>query len=146
MDFHLVIDPSKEESVLITAHKSSPLIQEIEALIKRYEKGDTVIGYAESEFRALSPLQMECVFIENGKTYVLTSKGERYLLKHRLYELEELYPHIFIKINKSAIGRLECIERFKSTITGAIDAVFKCGHVEYVSRRCFPEIKRRLEK
>ena len=28
----------------------------------------------------------------------------------------------------------------------SVDAVFKCGYKEYVSRRCFAQIKRRFEK
>ena len=38
------------------------------------------------------------------------------------------------------------LEKFKTTFSGAVDAVFKCGYVEYVSRRCLSQIKRRFEQ
>jgi len=31
------------------------------------------------------------------------------------------------------------------TYSGAVDAVFKCGYRDYVSRRCLAQIKRRFE-
>ena len=146
MKFELIIDPSKEESVLVTAHTQSPLVSEIEEVVKRYSDKDTVIGYLDDSFVILSLAKIECIFVEGGKTYAMLCDGKKYMLKLRLYEAALLLPVSFVKINKSALGRLESIERFKSTVTGAIDAIFKCGHIEYVSRRCFPEIKRRLGK
>ena len=67
----------------------------------------------------------------------------RYLLKKRLYEVEELLPPEFIRINKSSIANRKRIRRFTTTISGAVDAEFKSGFKEYVSRRCFADLKRR---
>ena len=37
------------------------------------------------------------------------------------------------------------IQTLLQVFSGGIDAVFACGYREYVSRRCFAEIKRRYE-
>ena len=37
------------------------------------------------------------------------------------------------------------ILRFDAAFSGGVDAVFQCGYREYVSRRCFVEIRRRYE-
>ena len=37
------------------------------------------------------------------------------------------------------------ILRFDAAFSGGVDAVFRCGYREYVSRRCFSEIRRRYE-
>jgi DNA-binding LytR/AlgR family response regulator len=58
--------------------------------------------------------------------------------------MEELLPECFIKINKSSLANQNRIERFTGMYTGAVDVVFKSGYTEYVSRRCFADIKRRL--
>ena len=61
----------------------------------------------------------------------------------QLSELEERLPAYFIRLNKSAIANERHIASFSAGFNGAVDAVFRCGHVEYVSRRCFAVIKRR---
>ena len=37
------------------------------------------------------------------------------------------------------------VEGFDTAFGGGVDAVFQCGFKEYVSRRCFAEIRRRYE-
>ena len=74
-----------------------------------------------------------------------TRSGERCRLKLRLYELEAMLPASFIRINKSALANEAHLERFTASFNGAVDAVFRSGYREYVSRRCFAEIKRRYD-
>ena len=81
----------------------------------------------------------------DGKTYAVTRSGERCRLKLRLYELEAMLPASFILINKSALANEAHLERFTASFNGAVDAVFRSGYREYVSRRCFAEIKRRYD-
>ena len=81
----------------------------------------------------------------DGKTYAIDTRDRHYRLRHRLYELEELLPSSFIRINKSALANENRLDRFAVTYSGAVDAIFKCGHTEYVSRRCFAQIKRRFD-
>ena len=44
-----------------------------------------------------------------------------------------------------AIDSKNCRYRLKQRLY-ELDAVFKCGYREYVSRRCFAQIKRRFDK
>ena len=57
--------------------------------------------------------------------------------------MEEILPSYFIRINKSALANEHRILRFDAVFSGGVDAVFQCGFKEYVSRRCFAEIKGR---
>ena len=50
-----------------------------------------------------------------------------------------------MRINKSALANEAHLERFTASFNGAVDAVFRSGYREYVSRRCFAEIKRRYD-
>jgi len=84
--------------------------------------------------------------VAEGKTWAIRKDGRRFRLRQRLYEIEAELPAAFIRINKSAIANRQHIERFRATFSGAVDAVFTCGYVEYVSRRCFAAIRRRMEK
>ena len=142
MKFKLIIDNEKEEEVVITAHQRTALIDEIEALISKHT--DRIPGYTEDDIKMLSVSQIECITVLDGKTYAIDSGNRRYRLKQRLYELEELLPSSFIRINKSTLANETRLDRFAVTYAGSVDAVFKCGYTEYVSRRCFTQIKRRL--
>ena len=62
-----------------------------------------------------------------------------------LRDLEALLPSYFIRINKSTLANEHRIVRFDAVFSGGVDAVFRCGYREYVSRRCFTQIRRRYE-
>lgn len=143
MKFRLIIDKENDEEVVATVHNRSPLIDQIEALISKHT--DRIPGYAEDNIKMLSVSEIECITVLDGKVYAIDSQNYRYRLKARLYELEQQLPSSFIRINKSALANEKALDRFAVAYTGAVDAVFKCGYREYVSRRCFAQIKRRFE-
>lgn len=143
MKFRLIIDTEKEEEIVATVHRRTALIDEMEALLSQYT--DRIAGYTEDDIKMLSVSDIECITVLDGKTYAIDSQNRRYRLKQRLYELEQQLPSSFIRINKSALANEARLDRFKVTYAGSVDAVFKCGYTEYVSRRCFAQIKRRLE-
>lgn len=143
MKFRLIIDKEKEEEVVATVRSRSPLTDEIEALISRHT--DRIPGYTEDDIKLLSVSEIECITVLDGRTYAIDRRNQRYRLKQRLYELEAQLPPSFIRINKSTLANESALDRFTVTYAGSVDAVFKCGYTEYVSRRCFAQIKRRLE-
>ena len=143
MRFKLIIDKEKDEEIVMTVHERSPLTDEIETLISKHT--DRIVGYTEDNIKMLLLSEIECITVWDGKTYAIDSKNRRYRLKQRLYELEAQLPSSFIRINKSTLANKAQLDRFAVTVTGSVDAIFKCGYREYVSRRCFAQIKRRLE-
>lgn len=145
MKFKLIIDKEKDEEVVATVHNRSGLTDEIEALVLKHAGTDRIPAYNEDDIKMLAFSDIECVTVLDGKTYAIDSKNRRYRLRQRLYELEALLPSSFIRINKSTLANENRLERFAVTYSGAVDAVFKCGYTEYVSRRCFAQIKRRFE-
>lgn len=145
MQYKLVIDKDAQEQIVVTAHKRSALTDQIEALVMQYEGNDRLYGHNEAGIRLLSFEQIECISVMEGKTYAIDTQGVHYRLKYRLYELEPMLPACFIRINKSALANENRLERFQASYSGAVDAVFKCGHTDYVSRRCFAAIKRRYD-
>lgn len=146
MKFRLIIDNSKDEEVVATVHSRSTLTDEIEALVMQYAGSDQIPAYTEDDMKLLKFSDIECITVLDGKTYAIDTRGKRYRLRQRLYELEAVLPSFFIRINKSALANENRLERFSATFSGAVDAVFKCGCREYVSRRCFAAIKRRYEQ
>ena len=145
MKFTLNIDKTCDEEIIATVHAPSELTERIEALVREYMGQDKLPVYTEDEMKMLPMTQIECITVIDGKTWAIDCSGKHYRLKGRLYEVEELLPSTFIRINKSALANTARLDRFAVCFTGAVDAVFKCGYREYVSRRCFADIKRRYD-
>ena len=143
MKFKLIIDNTKEEEIVATVHERSHLTDQLEALLMAHSGTDRLAAYGEDEIKMLRIPDIECITVLDGKTWAIDRKGNRYRMKQRLYELESLLPSNFIRINKSALANEHHLDRFSVCFSGAVDAVFKCGYKEYVSRRCLAEIKRR---
>ena len=143
MKFSLIIDKNLEEEVIVRAHSPSALTEQIEALILAHNRTDRIAAYREDEMRILKFSQIECITVLDGKTTAIDATGTQYRLKQRLYELEPILPPSFIRINKSSFANETRLKEFTATFSGGVDAVFQCGYREYVSRRCFAQIKRR---
>ena len=145
MKYNLIINKSAEEEITVVAHAPSALTQQIEDLVRGYSGTDAIMGYQENEIRKLVFDEIECITILNRKVIAIDTRGSQYSLKDRLRDLETILPSYFIRINKSTLANEHRIGRFDAAFSGGVDAVFQCGYREYVSRRCFAEIRRRYE-
>ena len=145
MKYKLVIDKNAEEEITVIAHAPSSLTRQIEDLVCSFSGADSLMGYREDEMRKLAFSEIECITVLDRKVMAIDTKGSHYRLQDRLRDLEEILPSYFIRINKSTLANEHCIVRFDAVFSGGVDAVFQCGWREYVSRRCFAEIRRRYE-
>ena len=145
MKYKLVIDKNADEEITVVAHEPSSLTQQIEDLILRYSGADCIMGYRDDEVRKLAFSEIECITILDRKVIAIDTAANHYRLSDRLRDLELKLPSYFIRINKSTIANEHRILRFDATFSGGIDAVFQCGYREYVSRRCFAEIRKRYD-
>lgn len=146
MRFRLIIDPDREEEVVATVHCRSALTDQLETLVTQQTPPDRLIGYGEDVMRPLPFSEIECVTILEGKVCAIDANGAVWRVKQTLSDLEGRLPAHFIRLNKSAIGNEKAISAFTAGFNGAVDARFRSGHVEYVSRRCFAAIKRRYDE
>ena len=145
MRYKLIIDKNAEEEIIAVVHAPSSLTQQIENLVCGFSGADSIMGYREDEIRRLPFSEIECITVLDRKVTAIDSEGCRYRLQDRLRDLEAIAPSYFIRINKSTLANEHRITRFDAVFSGGVDAVFQCGYREYVSRRCFAEIRRRYE-
>ena len=145
MKYRLIIDKNAEEEIVAVVHAPSALTEQIENLVCSYSGAECIMGYREDEMRRLAFREIECITVLNRKVIAIDTKGKRYRLQERLRDLEAILPSYFIRINKSTLANEHRILRFDAAFNGGVDAVFRCGFREYVSRRCFADIKRRYE-
>ena len=146
MKYKLIIDKSAQEEITVIAHAPSSLTQQIENLICNYLGADCITGYTDDEMRKLSIPEIECITVISRKVIAIDTQGNQYRLQERLRDLEDILPSYFIRINKSTLANEHRIVRFDAAFSGGVDAVFQCGYRDYVSRRCFAEIRRRYER
>ena len=146
MRYKLIIDKNAEEEIIAVVHAPSSLTQQIENLVCGFSGTDSILGYREDQMRKLSFSEIECITVLERKVVAIDTAGNRYRLQERLRDLETFLPSYFIRINKSTLANEHRISRFDAVFSGGVDAVFQCGYREYVSRRCFAEIRRRYER
>ncbi len=145
MKYKLIIDKNSEEEIVATVHAPSALTEQIENLVCRFSGTDSLMGYRDDEMRKLTFSEIECITILDRKVIAIDTEGTHYRISERLRDLEDILPSYFIRINKSTLANEHRILRFNAVFNGGVDAIFKCGYREYVSRRCFAEIRRRYE-
>ena len=140
-----MIDKTAQEEIIAIVHAPSPLTRQIEDLVRSYVGRDGVMGFREDEMRKLAFEEIECLTVIDRKVMAIDAQGSQYRVQERLRDLENVLPSYFIRISKSSLANEHRIQRFKAAFSGGVDAVFQCGYREYVSRRCFAEIRKRYE-
>ena len=145
MKYKLIIDKNAEEEIIAIVHSPSALTRQIENLVCSYSGADCILGYRDEEMRKLTFEEIECITIVDRKVIAVDTAGNHYRIQDRLRTLETILPSYFIRINKSTLANEHRITHFDAAFSGGVDAVFQCGDREYVSRRCFAEIRRRYE-
>ncbi len=145
MKYKLIIDKNVEEEIIAIVHAPSTLTEQIENLVCSFSGVDCIMGYRDDEMRKLAFQEIECITILDRKVIAIDTNGNHYRIQDRLRDLEDVLPSYFIRINKSTLANEHRILRFDAAFSGGVDAIFQCGYREYVSRRCFAEIRRRYE-
>lgn len=141
MKYELIIDKEKEESIIIRAHEKTELINQIEELLKMSEC--KVIGYYEDEIIPVNFNEVFAIYTRDSKVYINVNNKD-YLIKERLYQIEEMLDTSFVKINQGCIVNIKKILKFENSITGSIKVILKNGFSDYISRRELKNVKRRI--
>jgi len=142
---NLRIDDNIEEDVVdFKIRKLDDKIKKaIDYLESEEQKG--LIGYKLDEIVLIKPDEIVLIYTEGKKIYTRIANGEVYMLKERLYELEEnLQQSGFIRIANSSIANGKMIRKLKMEHDGSLCVVFKDGSSEFASRRSVKNIKEYL--
>lgn len=135
----IMIDKNREEEVIVYAHEHSALTQQIEQLVSV-----DWIGYEGQTATRLSLADVVCFVVESNRVYAMTTQ-KKWLIKQRLYQIEEQLPEHFVRINQSCLANIRQIERFEVSFGAALTVIFRNGYRDYVSRRQLKTVKERLK-
>ena len=142
MKLELNIDEKiKETLVVVSANK---IDKEVQNLINYIEySSEYLIGIVEDKARMIDIGERIRVYIEDRKTFVVTLK-DTYVVKKKLYEVENMVTRNFIKISQSEIANIKFIKNLDFSNTGTIVIKYKNSDISYVSRRMIKEFKLKL--
>ncbi|MBR2327569.1 MAG: LytTR family transcriptional regulator DNA-binding domain-containing protein [Clostridia bacterium] len=141
MKCEIIIDPEREEHIIICLKEPNAVADKIAALVSEYS--NELIGYTDNTAAVLSPDEVYCFFSEDGKIYALC-EGNKLQLRLRLIRLEELYKASFVRINQSCLVNVSKIKKIEASFGGALAVVLKNGYRDYISRRQIKTVKERL--
>ena len=102
-----------------------------------------MIGIVEDKASIININEIIRVYIEDRKTFVVTLK-DTYVVKKKLYEVENMVTRNFIKISQSEIANIKFIKNLDFSNTGTIVIKYKNSDISYVSRRMIKEFKLKL--
>lgn len=141
MKLEIKINEQCEETKIIVETKT--IEDEVIELIKNLQnkQSQTINGFKGEEMYILNQDEIETIYTEDGKI-VAKENNNKYLVKKRLYELEEiLNPKKFVRISNSEIVNMKKVSRISFKITGTIILYFTNGNKTFVSRRYIKKIK-----
>ena len=142
MKLELNIDEKiKETLVVVSANK---IDKEVQNLINYIEySSEYLIGIVEDKASIIDIGEIIRVYIEDRKTFVVTLK-DTYVVKKKLYEVENIVTRNFVKISQSEIANIKFIKNLDFSNTGTIVIKYKNSDISYVSLRMIKEFNLKL--
>ena len=105
---------------------------------------EVITGFYNDLAEILSPEDIIRIYAEGGKTFATVNKKE-YVLRQRLYELEEQLTKLsFVRISNSEIINLKKVRNFDLSLSGTICVTLSDNTSTYVSRCYVTKIKKVL--
>lgn len=142
MKVELNIDKKFGETIVtISTNKVNDEIQNLVNYIENKE--DYFIGVLGGKVRLLNTEDIIRVYVEDRKVYVVTVEG-RFIVRKKLYEVQNTLTKDFIKISQSEIANIKYIHSLDLGLRGTIVISYKNSDISYVSRRMLKEFKMKL--
>ncbi|TDM07925.1 LytTR family DNA-binding domain-containing protein [Macrococcus lamae] len=146
MRLELNINPEiKEETITIHTRALTP---ELSLIIRQLEDMISVKKLYGRDGEDVYPINVSHVtqfIVENKVVYALLTNDRKLRLEQRLYQIEEMMDHRFVRISKSEIINIEFIDYLHVNSNGMIEIFMKQGEHTYSSRHYLKAIKERLE-
>lgn len=143
MKFKLFINPNSQEIVEATVHRKNDFSTQLEQFVLSNGNSNIIPAYDDKDLIMLNLDDIMMFTIIENKVFAICN-NKHYRIRKRLYQIEEILPANFWRINKSTIINRFYIDEFKETKTSGVNVIMKNGLSDYVSRRCFSKIRKEL--
>ena len=133
----------KNNEIIIKANKANGELAQIINLLNSIDE-NKIPAFRDKEIFFINVKDIEYFYTENKKVFIDFKTG-KYEIKYKIYELEEKFcAERFVKIEQGVIANTDKIKNIKMLFNGTMQITFLSGNVQYASRRCVSQIKKRL--
>jgi len=148
MKVHIEIDDSiPNDEVLIRCGRADEKIQRICQLILEHEGAEPNITFYKDNREFYFSLYNVMFFETEGEHIYAHTEDDTYLIKFRLYELEDMLPRSFVRVAKSTIVNAAKVYSITRNITSASLIQFMGSHKQvYASRYYYKDLQQRLQE
>lgn len=141
------VENLQEDEVLIRCNRMDDRIQKIHQYILEQASASPKITFYKGNEEFYFPLDRVFFFETEGERIYAHTADDAYMIKYRLYELEEILPRHFMRAAKSTIVNIQQVYSISRNITSSSQINFTGSHKHvYVSRNYYQELRRRLNE
>jgi Response regulator of the LytR/AlgR family len=136
-----------ENEIVIRCHEITNQIQRIQDFIREQTSRIPNLTFYRDDQAYYFPLQDILFFETDSEVVYAHTKKEVFRIKLRLYELEEILPHSFIRVSKSTIVNIAYVFTVNRNLTSSSLIEFQNSHKQvYASRRYYKSFMQRLNE
>lgn len=142
-----LVNDLAEDEVLIRCGHVDETIQKIhQYILEQSSSGPRITFYKQNQEFYFS-LDDVLFFETEGEHIYAQTANDAYLVKYRLYELEDLLPRQFIRASKSTIVNIRQVYSIARNLTASSLVQFNNSHKQvYVSRFYYQDLRQRLKE
>ena len=138
-------DGSAEDEVVVRCSRVDGNVQKIQEFISNLSAPKMTFYKDSQEFYL--PLDDILFFETEGEQVFAHTPADAFKVKHRLYELEELLPGIFVRAAKGTIVNVKQIYAIDRNLTSSSKVSFNGTHKHiYISRHYFKPLKEKMSQ
>ena len=140
-----VTDGSSEDEVIIRCARVDESVQKLQAFIQSMSAPKMIFYKGTQEYYL--PLEEILFFETDGEQIHAHTANDAFRVKHRLYELEDMLPHYFIRAAKGTIVNTAQIYAIDRNLTSSSHVKFAGTHKHiYVSRHYYSTLKDKMKE
>lgn len=147
MKIRIELDESlTEDEVVIRSSSLGEQVRKIEQAVSEIVNAGQKFVFYKDDTEYYLPLDAICFFETEGNVVYAHTKNDMFLVKLRLYELEERLPGVSMRVSKSTILNIKVVYALTRTISSTCLVQLQGTHKQvYVSRYYYKPLKERLE-
>ncbi|HOJ48802.1 MAG TPA: LytTR family DNA-binding domain-containing protein [Bacillota bacterium] len=141
------VEGLQEDEVIIRCGRVDDTIQRIHNFIKEQSLLKTGFTFYKQNQEYYFPVEEVLFFETDDERVYAHTADDAFLMKYRLYELEEILPRCFIRVSKSTIVNTRKIYSIERNLTSSSLIKFADSHKHvYVSRHYYKQLKERMDE
>ena len=146
MKIRVEVEPDlKDTEVVIRCNEVNETVIQLQNLINQAEKEKKRIVFYKDDTEFFIPLSNVLFFETSGEQVWAHTADDEFLVKYKLYELENMLPEMFMRVSKSTILNTTKIYSILRNLTAASKIEFyKSKKTVFVSRFYYKELKNKL--